>query len=419
MLMEDKKINKIMGIVLGIASLFLIVVLVLIKIEYGRTVNRGNSDSEDGNFSVLMIQKTHQMVKKDNYMISPYSIEVALSMVREGADGETLSQMEKVVPERKIKDLSIPGKVGIANALFIKNSRKKDVKSSFQDILTTKYQSEILYDDFKTPKKINDWVYQKTNKMIPKVLEQIDPDFVLGIANAISMEEEWQSPFSCNSTYKDTFYMKGEQKKDVSMMFRSFDESAAYYSDGISEAVILPYKRYDYFGKESEDEEGEQLEFIGILPKDIDTYIDLLSLDVISRIDQEKRLASSELEINVSLPKFEFDYGFKEFKKTLMGMGLSSMFNPDANLKKMSDSDLYISEAIHKTYVKVDENGTKAAAVTFFGTKDNAALVEKDSISIVFDKPFIFMIKDTSSNEILFFGVVYKPNDWKEKSCKS
>ena len=416
--MKDKRINRIFNYVIVAVLLLIIVVLILIKLEVGKINKNRNSNSEDGEFSVAFIQKSHQMLSSSNYMISPYSVEVALSMVREGADGETLSDIEEIVPERKIKDLSIPGKIGIANALFIKNSRKKDVKSSFQDTLVTKYQSEIIYDDFHTPKKINDWVYQKTNKMIPKVLEQIDPDFVLGITNAISMEEEWQSPFECNDTYKDSFYLKSDQTKKVPMMFHSFEASASYYSDDISEAVILPYKRYDYFGKESKDEEGEQLEFIGILPKDIDTYIDLLSLDVISKIDQEKHMASSDFMIHVSLPKFEFDYDFKQFKRTLVNMGLSRMFDPDANLKRMSDSDLYISEAIHKTYVKLDEKGTKAAAVTYFGVKDGISEVEQKSISIVFDKPFIFMIKDTVSNEILFFGVVYEPNDWEDHSCK-
>ena len=139
-------------------------------------------------------------------------------------------------------------------------------------------------------------------------------------------------------------------------------------------------------------------------------------------MDDEKRVASSTFDLYVGLPRFEFDYDFKKFKDTLINMGIQTVFSQGADLSTMLDNhpDAYVSDAIHKTYVKVDEVGTKAAAVTFFGVKDNAmAMEESDSASVIFNRPFLFIIKDTSSNEILFFGVVYHPEEWSGKSCES
>jgi serpin B len=100
-------------------------------------------------------------------------------------------------------------------------------------------------------------------------------------------------------------------------------------------------------------------------------------------------------------------------------MGIKEVFEGGADLTNMLEGhDAYVNEAVHKTYVKVDEKGTKAAAVTYFGIKDNAAVIEDDKeyVSVIFDKPFIFMIKDHNSHEILFFGVVYSPEKWNGKN---
>ena len=199
------------------------------------------------------------------------------------------------------------------------------------------------------------------------------------------------------------------------MMYKSFEEGIYYFEDDNAKGVVLPYKNYSYDGVEL-DEGGEQLEFIGILTDDIDDYINRFNLDVIGDIDNNKKIASDSFKVNVSLPRFEFDYDFKDFKKSLIEMELEETFSELPDFSRMVNTDVMINEAIHKTYVKVDEKGTKAAAVTYFGTKDNAVM-ESEYIDIVFDKPFIFMIKDTTSNEILFFGVVYEPEKWSDKAC--
>ena len=405
------------GLIIALAitiSTFITTKLTSKKIKY-------QSKSDDTTFSTNFIKASHQKTKGNNYMISPYSVEIALSMLREGTKGETFDEIEKVAPKRNIKTLAVKDRVNVANAIFIKNKYKKDVREEYSNNLKDNYNAEFIYDKFENPNKINNWVNKETNGMIKKILSNIDKHFVMGIANAIAMEEEWQIPFECKNTVEKDFTTINKKKYGVSMMSKNYDSSAAYYSDDEIEAIILPYKQYDYQTGKVSEEEGERLEFIGILPKDIDNFIDNLTLDTIKKIDQEKEYASSHVDIHLELPKFSYSFDFKDFKETLNDMGIKNVFTPSADLSTMLDNhpDAYVNEAIHKSFVQVDESGTKAAAVTYFDIKSTAILIDDiKHISIVFDKPFVFIIKDTKTNEIAFFGTVYEPDKYKKQSCE-
>lgn len=418
---ENRKGNIVFGIVLVIAIVMMTIILVVIYKEIHSDKLHYHDVSEDGVFSTSFIRESHEHMNQENYMVSPYSVEIALSLLREGSGGDTLKELESIVPKRSIKTLDVYKKVNVANGLFIKDIYKNDMKSSYVDLLSEEYNADVIYDSFQTPDKINRWAEKETNGMIKEVISNIDPKFVLGVANAVAMEEEWKIPFQCESTTGYAFTKVNGKQFDTAMMFQSYEEEVAYYSDELGEAVIIPYKIYDRKnGKEAD--EGEQLDFIGILPKKLDTYVEHFDLEVLKEITERNRYASDSLEITVGLPRFEFDYDFKNFKTTLMDMGIQRMFGV-ADFSNMihNHDDLFVSEAVHKSYVKVDEAGTKAAAVTYFGTKDNAMPVEdeKEYISLIFDRPFVFIIKDHNSNEILFFGVVYEPEKWTgEKSCK-
>lgn len=415
------KKNLIFGITLGITFIAMVAILVLIYFEIGRTTPANyRGESEDGTFSTSFIRETHDIVDGENYMISPYSVEIALSMLREGASGKTLDEIKKVVPKRSIKTLAVPEKVNIANAIFIREKFKNDVSSNYADVLRNEYNAEFIYDSFETPDKINDWVNKKTNGMIDKILNEMDPYFVLGLANAVAMEEEWNTPFECELTHSYEFTKKDGKKYNVSLMVHDYEDGASYYKDDGVEGVIIPYKTYDHnTGKEIE--EGEQLDFVALLPDDLNSYVENFTLDEVKNIESMKRNANDKLEISVGLPRFEFDYDFKEFKNTLMNMGIVSVFG-DADLSAMLDNhpEAFVNDAIHKTFVHVDESGTKAAAITYFGVKDNAVAMEEDKeyVQVIFDKPFVFIIKDHNSNEILFFGVVYEPEKWNGKTCE-
>ena len=421
-----KKGKIIIYTICGVLVVLIAVTLLLIYIEsQKRPVIHYQDVSEDGTFSTSFIRESHLTMNHKNYMISPYSVEIALSMLRDGANGKTQEELMEVVPERKIKTLIVQDRVNVANAVFVKDIYKKDVRDAYITILENNYNAQMIVDSFTTPDKINQWVDRETNGMIKKILDQMDPQFVIGLANAVAMEEAWQTPFVCEETKGYAFTQENGKQYDVAMMSHSFEENASYYQSEDAEAVVLPYIPYNReTGKPAEfGEEGEQLDFIGILPNDLDSYISSFTLDTIREIEENKKEASDLYEIYVGLPRFEYEYDFKKFKSTLRTMGIKSVFDSSScDLSNMLDNhpDSYVSEAIHKSYVKVNEEGTKAAAVTYFGVKDMAMPIgDKEYVSIIFDRPFIYMIKDHESNEILFFGVVYEPEKWDEsKSCK-
>jgi serine protease inhibitor len=350
------------------------------------------------NFNMNLIKLTR---RKQNYLISPYSIEIALNMLNDGANEKTKEEISRVLPDRKINDVSIKNRIKIANALFIKDEYKNKVKDEYKNELERTYDSEILYDKFKTPDVINDWVNKKTDGMITKILDKIDPDFAIGLANAVAIDVNWASEFECTSTTKEEFTKVDNKKIDVEMMHKSYKSGGfKYLKSSDATGIIIPYKSYDKKTGEEDYQNGSYLEFIGILPNEsVEDYIVNLTEDKLNGLIDSGKPASNKYQINLSLPRFKYEYEIPNFKEVLMGMGIKSAFSENeadfSNIihKKDMKNNLYIGDAIHKTYIDLNEKGTKAAAVTFFGL--NSAMMiedEKEEVDIKFNKPFIYII---------------------------
>lgn len=367
-----------------------------------------------GNYNTDIIKIVNAINKDSNYLISPYNIEIALNMLREGADGKTKEELDKVLGNRKINDVSIKDKLNIANAIFIKDSYKNNVKKDYVSILDKNYQAEILYDKFDTPDVINNWVKKKTNQMIPKVIDRIDKDFVMGLASALALDVKWKTPFECNNTREEEF-INGNSKTKVEMMHQTYKYDAKYLKNDDIEGIILPYETND----------KSELEFIAILPKDgVNNYVNNLTEEKLNNITKDAKEATSKLHINLSLPRFTYSYEVEDFIDVLKKLGIKEAFDKDlANFKKMIelDENVYVGEAIHKTKIELNEKGTKAAAVTYFGMFKATGMIEKDfeEVNIIFNKPFIYMIREKMTNEILFFGEVMEPNIWKGTTCSN
>ena len=112
---------------------------------------------DETNFNLRVLKTVNSIASNGNYLISPYSMEVALNMLKEGASGNTLKEIEDLVGTRNISDVT-SDKVKVANAIFIRNKYKDNIKSEYTSILESKFNSEIIYDNFTSPKVINDWV---------------------------------------------------------------------------------------------------------------------------------------------------------------------------------------------------------------------------------------------------------------------
>ena len=347
-------------------------------------------------------------------------------MLRDGAKDNTLKEIENVIGNRNISDVIVKDHIGVANAAFIKNKYKNYLLDEFKNNLESKYHSEILYDDFKTPKVINDWVNDKTNGMIKDILSDIDEYFVLGLANALAIDVEWNSPFDCSKTVKEHFTKIDKKNIYVEMMHKTLEYSGyKYLKNDNATGVIIPYKKYNKNTGEEDYENGSNLEFIGILPNDnIYDYINNVNEKELNNLLSSSREVSDNFEIELGLPRFKYDYELNNFMEVLKNMGIKDAFDrTKANFTKIMPrnneiENLYVDEAIHKTHIELNEKGTKAAAVTFFGFSNKAMMPEeKEKVSITFNKPFIYIIRDSSTNEMLFFGTVYEPNIWNGSTC--
>ena len=340
---------------------------------------------------------------KDNYMISPFSIAYALSILNEGAKGNTKTQIDRVLGNYKLnKVTNDENRIGLSNALFIKNENKNDIRETYTNNIKNNFDADILYDDFITPKVINDYAKEKTFGMIDNVLDNIDKDFVMGIMNAIAIDVEWKHKFDGYSTNKEIFTNLDNTTNEVDMMHSSND--ITYIENENAKGII---KEYDKYG-------DNELIFIGIIPNNnIKEYINKFDKNELDSLLNNKKEPSSKLDINLSLPKFKYNFDYEDFKNDLKEMGIIDAFDENIAdfhniINDNTNYNLYVSEAIHKSVIELNENGTKAAAITYFGMSKNSMMPkEKEVINIKFNKPFLYIIKDKNNDNIWFFGTVY------------
>ena len=123
--------------------------------------------------------------------------------------------------------------------------------------------------------------------------------------------------------------------------------------------------------------------------------------------------------INYSIPKYTYDFDYKQFQDDLKSLGMINAFNENnADFSKMLNENsllnLYISKSIHKSHIELSENGTKAAAVTIFIMDKATGMIGDETINIKFNKPFIYIIKEKNNDNIWFFGTVYEPIKWED-----
>lgn len=360
---------------------------------------------------------------KENYMISPLSIAYALTILKEGAEGNTLTEINNVLGDYRLTGMiNIKDRISIANLLFIKNKWKNDINSDYIKTIQDKYSSDLIFDEFTTPDAVNNWVSDKTFKMIPNALSSIDPEFVLGIANAIAIDVEWDNKFECNRTHEGDFTLENGTKLKTAYMNGSND--VVYLENSKAKGIIKDYAPYDMTTGEKAYENTPnkiELEYIAILPNgNVQEYVNNFTKKDLNDLIKTGKSASSDLKIRYSLPKYKYDYDYGTLKEGLINLGIKDAFSPEASsfgkmVNKNSDLKVYLDTAIHKSHIEITENGTKAAAVTILMMFE-ATAIEKEPkiINIEFNKPFIYIIKEKNSDNIWFFGTVYTPIKWED-----
>ena len=365
----------------------------------------------DNQFGFEIFQKVNASPgEPKNTMISPMSISLALAMLYNGTDGNTKKQMEDVLHKsgltpddinQSYKDLvsalsSHDPKVelAISNAIFYRNSFA--VKSDFITTNQNYYQAEVEGLDFtktaETLDRVNGWVNTETKGKIDKIISQVNQEDIMYILNAIYFNGEWQYRFDPKETTNMPFTKEDNQVIQVPTM--SIENPFNYYSHQSFQMLEMHYGSGKY----------SMLIFVPASGKNINAVISLLTAENVNEWVQKM----TEQKKKVFLPKFEF-----KFDDSLVGelsaLGMTDAFNDaKANLTGISDAaKLVVSQVMHKSYIKVDERGTEAAAVT--GITIGTTSIGPDN-SFRADHPFVFAIREKDTRSILFIGKVMNPN---------
>ncbi len=348
---------------------------------------------------------------KKNSLISPLSISAALAMTANGADGETFSEMEKVLGSGLTIDQlndymayyfqTLPDgereKLYVADSIWFRDAPTFKVYDEFLN-KNVKYYGSQLYKcpfDDTTVNDVNSWVNENTRGMIPSLLQkhQLSPLTMMMLINTLYFECDWADPYEV--AYDGIFTDYNGNEHNIKTMY---SEEAHYYDLGDADAFDKPFA-------------GGNYKFVGILPHDDDIVKYVNSLDAKKLAEGLSEYEDPEtIELHVMIPKFKYSYN-ASLKKILPELGMEQAFDPTkADFSKINDLSvdgalpLYIDDVLHKTRIEVCEKGVKAAAVTAVMMACGAAMPEpKKKVYIELDRPFVYMILD-QNNVPVFIG---------------
>lgn len=348
---------------------------------------------------------------KQNTLISPVSVMYALAMTANGADGETLSQMEDVLGMHTenlnqylygYKNSLSQGegyKLNLANSIWFDDSAEFNANQDFLQINANYYGADIYAADFSKKSTLNDmnnWVNKKTDGIIPSFVERIEEDDVMFLINTLMFHAYWSTEYTDSNIKAGTFTCEDGKEQNVKFMH---SRESVYLEDEMTVGFVKSY------------ELGYR--FVAFLPKEgttISEYVDLLTAQKVSSLLSNTQRAT----VNATIPKFECEYDIT-LNETLKQMGMTLAFDEDrANLNKIGSAygaRLYIGEVAHKTFISVDERGTKAGAATKVKIKKKALVIGEEIKTVNLDRPFVYMIVDSTNNVPLFIGTVMNVNN--------
>lgn len=344
----------------------------------------------------------------ENVMVSPLSISLALAMTVNGADQETKSAILDAMQQKAI-ELEVVNESFQALLNLMQNSDPKvqlsvanslwgrEDKNFFEEFVTVNeqyYDAKLSLLDFQAAdasKTINGWVKESTKSKIEEIVpEEIDPNTVMYLINAIYFKGDWQKPFNESMTRLKEFYEENGSKSKIKMM--STDGDFEYFETRQMQAIRLPY--------------GDGRFSMNIILPDKTINLNEL-LDGLTNDQWQQWLDAFEKKQGLlQLPRFTLDYE-KSLVEVLKKLGMEVAFDMhNANFSKIAPvpPNLYISEVLHKTFIEVNEKGTEAAAATSVEVKEESAEIYDFEMEV--NRPFLFVIEDTVTGTILFIGVI-------------
>lgn len=358
------------------------------------------------NFSINLFKKS--IKSSTNTLVSPTSAYLALGMTANGAKGKTLDSFINVLGKYNltIDDLNKAYKAYTDELTQKRGSTVMNISNSIWYRTGFKANRNFLqnnadffgagartadFKDSKTKDYINNWVKNATNNKIDSIVDKINRDDVMYLINTLYFNAKWEMPFDASGTRDGKFY--SEDGNTTTASFMNLEGKLDYIKGDNEDAVLLPY-------------DDGRFAFLCILPKEGTTlkdYVNSIGENTIPDLISKK----GKTYIGLSIPKFKVTAGV-DLNDTLKNMGLESAFDKTADFSGMgaSGQKLYISSVKQKTFLKVDELGTEAAAVT-------SVTMAKESVCIKhiinFNRPFIYAVIDTKTDLPLFIGSIASP----------
>ena len=361
-------------------------------------------------FGVRLFQTS--MEEGKNTLISPLSVLYALAMTANGADGETLAQMEQVLgmdvdnlnsymlayldllPESK------DYKMSLANSIWFKDDPNFLVEQSFLQTNADYYGAgayKAAFDEG-TRNDINNWVKEHTDGMIPEIIDEIPDEAIMYLVNALAFDAKWADVYEEHQILEGRFTMEDGTRQDVDMMH---SEEYTYLEDDLATGFIKYYKDRKYA-------------FVAMLPNEgvtVSQYVDSLTGEHLRELLNNPQ----DLTVFASIPKFETEYGI-EMSEVLQEMGMTDAFDWQvADFSKLGTynvdgMNICINRVLHKTFISVSEQGTRAGAATAVEMVAEGAMEIVEFKEVVLDRPFVYMLIDCETNLPFFIGTMMNVN---------
>jgi len=362
-------------------------------------------------FGLELLQKARE-AGDGPVLLSPLSVALALSMAANGTDGETLAQFQEVLGGGADLDelnaacaqfmfdyQGLPGstKFSIANSLWAdcQGGIYKEFVSKCRGYLSAHvYEADL--SDQRIVGDVNQWVSEKTNGMIPGIIQEpFDEDVVCLLINALYLKNAWLHEFDPYATHEMDFHHADGSASRTDYL-QHFDTKLSYIKDKGAQGVVLPY-------------DDGRLGFFALLPDlypdapDLGEWLSSLEGGDLSRLIDSREDA---FFLRFAMPKFSAEWS-GELKEILPLLGLEDAFAPGkADFSKLGDCEFgyYLSQVVHAAKIEVNEKGTEATAATLAAPAAGAPLPDPEGVTLILDRPFLYGIVDLQTNVPLFLG---------------
>lgn len=336
----------------------------------------------------------------DNCVLSPYSAMLALAMTANGAQGETLAQMEAVLGlpvgalNEALRGCDMGEEVVSANSVWLRDTDGLDVKDAFLQANADYFGAGVYRAPFdaQTVEDVNAWVSEHTAERIPQILTELDPQTMLLLINALTFDARWLEEYDEFQVSEGVFHAADGTEQAASFLYNTED---TYLDDGMATGFLKPYSDMRY-------------SFLALLPNE-----GVAMQDYLASLTGETLLATvenaSRTSVNVRMPKFTAETSV-DLTAALSALGMPLAFTADADFSGIADLPLLIGGVLQKTWIEVTESGTTAAAATVIVMEKALALEERPKV-VELDRPFVMGIYDNETQTFLFLGVINQVGD--------